>query len=200
MKRMKLHNSILPNGTWGPIVRKNLVVNGDAEQNDLLTNNTYPTGWTVSVPGRLSSIAYNNQNSTTGYGKYHFRVTPSYSLKLAVSMAQNISFDEFILLISAGIARYNVSIDYQCSGNQYGYMQLTFFDMNGLTYEPVYRETKSKMQIERLKVSNQFNREMHKVQLKVGFIRNLTYDDTNTNNEENYCIADNIRFFITKIN
>jgi uncharacterized protein YjbI with pentapeptide repeats len=28
-----LDNSILPNGTWGPIRRENLVVNGDAEQN-----------------------------------------------------------------------------------------------------------------------------------------------------------------------
>jgi uncharacterized protein YjbI with pentapeptide repeats len=27
------NNSVLPNGTWGPIIRENLVVNGDAEQN-----------------------------------------------------------------------------------------------------------------------------------------------------------------------
>ncbi|UJR07130.1 hypothetical protein I4U23_011418 [Adineta vaga] len=70
--------------------------------------------------------------------------------------------------------------------------------MNGLTYDPIYREIKSKMQIERLKVSNKFNREIHRVQLKIGFITNPTYINTNTINEENYCIVDNIQFFVTK--
>nr|AEN94407.1 pentapeptide repeat family protein [Adineta vaga] len=33
LKKSKLYNSILPNGTWGPILGRNLVVNGNAERN-----------------------------------------------------------------------------------------------------------------------------------------------------------------------
>lgn len=33
LTRSILENSILPNGTWGPIISENLIVNGDAEQN-----------------------------------------------------------------------------------------------------------------------------------------------------------------------
>ncbi|CAF1345507.1 unnamed protein product [Adineta ricciae] len=54
--RSKLYNSILPNGTWGPIPSKNLVVNGDAEQNKLIANRTYLTGWIVSFPGRIIAM------------------------------------------------------------------------------------------------------------------------------------------------
>lgn len=133
-------------------------------------------------------------------------------------MSQNISFDEYILLISAGIARYNVSVSFQCWGNQYGFLQLIFVDMNGLAYDPVYRgrtappkmiscsglfyfsylETKSKPEVERLKVSNQMSAEIHKVQLKVGFMRNQTYTSTDASIERNYCIVDDIQFFIIK--
>lgn len=62
----------------------------------------------------------------------------NYTLKLSVSASQNISFEEFTLLISAGIANYKASIDFQCSGNQYGYMELIFVDLYGLRYFPVY--------------------------------------------------------------
>jgi hypothetical protein len=130
----------LPNGTWGPIHTENLVVNGDAELNvNVITSSTNVTGWRISVPGIISIVAYDNQNSTARFGKYYFRVTPFYNLIRGVSLSQNISLENYILLISAGIARYNASINFQCSGNQFGYIELIFTDLNGLNYSPVYR-------------------------------------------------------------
>lgn len=106
---------------------------------DKTAGNQILTGWHVSVPGILSVTAYDNQNFTAQFGKYYFRVRPLYVVKESVSMHQNISFENFILLISAGIARYNASVNFQCSGNQYGYFQLIFIDLNGLAYHTIHR-------------------------------------------------------------
>lgn len=177
------------------------------------------TGWSVSVPGIVSIIAYENQNSTARFGKYYFRVTPSYNLKDGVSISQNISLENYTLLISAGIARYNASVNFQCSGNQFGYLQLVFMDFNGLNYSPVYLgkmkqkffffviflyyylETKNKTQMECLTISKTVHFEIRRVQLKVAFVKDKTYIIiNNTTVEENYCIADNIEFSIMKEN
>ena len=96
------------------------------------------TGWHISNPGVVSIIAYGNQNSTAKFGKYYFGVTPFYRLIKDVSMSQNISLENFAFLISARAARYNASINFQCSGNQYGYLELMFIDLNGLTYPLVF--------------------------------------------------------------
>jgi len=97
------------------------------------------TGWHISVFGIISIIPYNNSDSSVKFGKCYFRVTRFYILKQSVSASQNISLEKFTLLISAGMARYNASVDFQCSGNQYGYLELLFADLNGLHYYPVYR-------------------------------------------------------------
>lgn len=36
------------------------------------------------------------------------------------------------------MARYNASVDFRCSGNQYGYMELMFIDLNNLRHSPIY--------------------------------------------------------------
>lgn len=54
------------------------------------------------------------------------------------------------------------------------------------------------MQMERLTVSNIFNREMRRLQLKVFFFKDVEYKSLNSTIEENYCIADNIEFSIRK--
>ena len=94
------------------------------------------TSWHVSAPGKVSIIAYDNQNSTARFGKYYFRVTPLYNLIQGVSISQNISLEKYTLLISAGIAHYDASINFQCSGNQFGYLEIIFMDLNGLNYSP----------------------------------------------------------------
>ena len=53
-------------------------------------------------------------------------------------MSQSISLENFTLLISTGMARYNASVDFRCSGNQYSYMELTFIDLNDLHHSPIY--------------------------------------------------------------
>ncbi|CAF1437817.1 unnamed protein product [Rotaria magnacalcarata] len=198
LERSILTNALLPNGTWGPIRTTSLVVNGDAEQDCSLQGSTNFTGWQISVPGVISLLAYNNGNLTDQYGKCYFRVTPSYTLKQSISASQDIFFDEFTLLISAGIAHYKASVDFRCSGNQYGYMELTFVDLYGLRYFPVNNQTKTGVAMELLTISNSTHFEVRSVQLKIAFIRNTTYTSINGSAEENYCIADNIEFFILK--
>ncbi|CAF3014548.1 unnamed protein product [Rotaria socialis] len=198
LQRSILTNALLPNGTWGPIRRTSLVVNGDAEQDCSLQGSTNFIGWQISVPGIISLLAYNNQNLTDQYGKCYFRVTPSYTLNQAISASQNIFFDEFTLLISANISNYKASVDFRCSGNQYGYMELIFVDLYGLRYFPVSRRTKTGIARELLTISSSIHFEVRSVQLKVSFIRNTTYTNINGSAEENYCIADNIEFFILK--
>jgi hypothetical protein len=53
--------------------------------------------------------------------------------------------------------------------------------------------------MERLTISNIIHFEVRKVQVKIIFIRDEQYNNTNTTHEENYCIADNVEFSIMNI-
>lgn len=111
-------------------------------QNKTISNSNF-TGWYISVPGKISIVRYREQNYTAELGKYFFRVTPNYTLNSAVSMYQNISLENFTLLISVGMARYSASVYFRCLGNQFSYMQLTLFDLNDLSYSPIYQRKMS---------------------------------------------------------
>ena len=102
-------------------------------------NSTTLTGWRVSVSDILMTVRHNNQSLIARFGNYSFRVRPSYTISRAISMSQNISLDAFTLLISVGIAHYSASVDFWCWGNQFGYIQLIFFDLNGLSYSAIYQ-------------------------------------------------------------
>ena len=77
--------------------------------------------------------------------------------------------------------------------------QISLFLLLSLLYLFSHLETKSTTNVEHLTASNVFHFEMRKVQLKIGFVKGNESATINTVAEENYCIADNIEFFITKI-
>ena len=52
--------------------------------------------------------------------------------------------------------------------------------------------------MERLEVSGVLHFEIRTVQMKIVFSTNGKYNQTDTTTEENYCILDNIEFYITK--
>lgn len=105
------------------------------------------TSWYISIAEKISIVAYEKWNFNSTFGKYHFRITPTYNLADAVSMSQNISFEKYTLLISSDMARYNVSVYFQCYGNQLLYLQLIFMDFNDLKYTSIYQ---GKISIENL--------------------------------------------------
>lgn len=106
-----------------------------------MNSTTNITDWYVSTREIIGIIAYDQTNSPKTFNgeSYHFRVRPSYTLKQSISMSQDISLDKYTLLISSGIARFNFSINVQCYGNQFVYIELTFSDMYDLKYTAVSR-------------------------------------------------------------
>ena len=54
------------------------------------------------------------------------------------------------------------------------------------------------MQMGRLLISNMAPLEIRRAQLKITFRKDHSYNSTNNTAEKNYCIADNIEFFIMK--
>ena len=54
-------------------------------------------------------------------------------------MYQDISLENFRLLISTGSAHYNASTSFQCFGQQYASIELRFIDVNNLRYQGVYK-------------------------------------------------------------
>lgn len=102
-----------------------------------MNDNTNLYGWYPSTNGIIARTAYDS-NSTAEFGKYYFRVKPDYNLIHAVSMSQNLSFENYTLLISSGNARYNLSAHAHCFGNQYVNVEISFADFNGLRYKPAY--------------------------------------------------------------
>ena len=83
-------------------------------------------------------IKHDDEKLTTRFGQYYFQGTAVDNLTNNVSMSQNIFFETFTLLISAGMAHYSASLDIRCWGNQYAYMELIISDFNDLRYEPIY--------------------------------------------------------------
>jgi hypothetical protein len=53
--------------------------------------------------------------------------------------------------------------------------------------------------MERLTISQIVHAEVRRVQIKIAFIKDDTYNNTNTTVQENYCIADNVEFSIMKL-
>ncbi len=53
--------------------------------------------------------------------------------------------------------------------------------------------------MEHLTISNMIHFEIRKVRVKIAFIKDEQYNNTNTTLEENYCIADNVEFSIMSI-
>ena len=59
-------------------------------------------------------------------------------------------------------------------------------------------ETKPKMEMTRLETSGVLHFEIRTVQLKILFLTDGKYNQIDTITEEDYCILDNIEFYITK--
>ncbi|UJR18646.1 hypothetical protein I4U23_005554 [Adineta vaga] len=197
LTRSILNNSVLPNGTWGPIDTNNLIVNGDAERNVFTPTNTDLTDWYPSTSGIIAFVAH-KEDFPKEFGKYYFRVKSSYTLIRAVSMSQIISFENFTLLISSGKAHYQFSASILCMGNQYVDIELIFVDLNGLKYKPIYRKTRVTGEMKQITQADNMHVEIRSFQLKIGFVRTSANTSTNATDDETYCMADNIQFFIKK--
>jgi hypothetical protein len=95
-------------------------------------------GWNVSTSGEIKVFAYNSSILTKNLGRCYFRVTSYYSSRRVADARQTIILANFSLLISAGLARYHASADFQCFGSQYVIIELRFTDINNLTYLGIF--------------------------------------------------------------
>ena len=82
-------------------------------------------------------FAYTEQLREEKFGRCYFRVSSFFTTKKVASMYQDISLENFRLLISTGAAHYNASTNFQCFGEQYASIELRFTDVNNLRYRGV---------------------------------------------------------------
>ncbi|CAF4057967.1 unnamed protein product [Rotaria sordida] len=165
-----LYNCILPNGTWGLIYTKNLVVNGDVEQNCTANGSNFSSGWDVSNTGEIKVFAYSTRNLTKTLGECYFRVTLFYNSRKVVYAVQTITLERFSLLISTGLARYHASADIQCFGSQYVIIELYFIDFNGLRYPVVSSGSVSGTEMESIEMSDIVPLDVRSVRMFITFI------------------------------